>query len=178
MQQEFARARPSGAPETPATSSLAVTVRHATESDIPGIASIQSHAGRSRREAGALLPAIHDPGRLVVVASVDGRLVGWGKTHYWDHDDGPALAGHYLGGVTVAPSWRRRGFGAVLTHARMQWMWQRASEAWYVVNAGNSTSVALHRRWGFVEVARRPAFHTTAFRGGAGLLMRASRPQA
>ncbi|MGR0161320.1 hypothetical protein [Paenarthrobacter nitroguajacolicus] len=35
-------------------------------------------------------------------------VVGWAKTHLWDFPDGPALAGHYLAGVTVLPDFRRR----------------------------------------------------------------------
>ena len=65
--------------------------------------------------------AMADPNRHVVVATVEGAVIGWGKTHYWDHDDGPALSGHYLGGVTVLPAWRRRGVGAALTDARLRW---------------------------------------------------------
>jgi hypothetical protein len=57
----------------------------------------------------AAAAAMSDPNRHVVVATVEGAVIGWGKTHYWDHDDGPALSGHYLGGVTVLPAWRRRG---------------------------------------------------------------------
>ena len=98
------------------------------------------------------------------------------KPHCWDYADGPALSGHYLGGVTVRPDFRRLGVASELTGARMAWIWERADHAWYVVNALNEASLALHRRWGFREVARGPGFHTVTFDGGEGVLLQAARP--
>ncbi|WP_229659778.1 GNAT family N-acetyltransferase [Tersicoccus solisilvae] len=88
--------------------------------------------------------AIADPDRLVLVAEADGDVVGWAKTHHWRRDDPPAPAGHYLGGVSVAEPWRRRGIATALTQRRMAWMRERADRAWCVVNAGNEASLALH----------------------------------
>lgn len=45
--------------------------------------------------------------------------------------------------------------------------------AYYVVNATNLASIALHRRCGFLEIARAASFHTVGFNGGVGLLLRA-----
>ncbi len=104
-------------------------------------------------------------------------VVGWAKTHYWDYADGLALAGQYLGGVTVRPDFRRRGLAAQLTAVRLGWIWEHAEEAWYVVNARNEASLALHRKWGFREVARGAGFHTVTFDGGEGVLLMAARPQ-
>jgi aminoglycoside 6'-N-acetyltransferase I len=148
-------------------------VRRAEPSDIRAIISIEDPSGRGPLSPAAMETAVADPDRHVVVATIDGAVIGWGKTHYWDHDDGQAPSGHYLGGVTVLPAWRRRGVGAALTEARLEWIWNRAPEAWYVVNAANLASIELHARWNFTEVARGPRFHTTTFSGGSGLLMRA-----
>ncbi|ALE07772.1 GCN5 family acetyltransferase [Arthrobacter sp. ERGS1:01] len=137
---------------------------------------VQKASGRAVPAGEALARTVHDDARLVVVAETDGGVVGWGKTHFWPESDGTAPSGHYLGGVTVDPMWRRRGIGAALTQARLEWIWQRAADAWYVVNVANRASIVLHSRWGFVETARAPRFHTTEFTGGVGLLMRASRP--
>lgn len=153
--------------------SAVVDVRHAGLRDIAAIISIEEQSRPNQPSSAALEAAVRDPDRHVVVASVDGETVGWGKTHFWDYDDGPAPLGHYLGGVTVLPVWRRRGVGAALTAARLQWIWTRAPAAWYVVNARNLASIELHRRWNFTEMARGPKFHTTTFTGGVGLLMRA-----
>ncbi|MCQ9165814.1 GNAT family N-acetyltransferase [Arthrobacter sp. STN4] len=153
-----------------------VAVRPASDLDIPAILEVNDLAGRPANTMESLAAAISDPGRLVVAATVDGRLAGWAKTHYWDHADGAAPAGHYLGGVTVLQALRRRGVATSLTNARLDWIWERSGTAWYVVNAGNLPSIELHRQWGFSEAARASRFHTTTFTGGTGLLMRARRP--
>ncbi|MFV2145274.1 hypothetical protein [Isoptericola sp. G70] len=57
--------------------------------------------------------------------------------------------------------------------ARIAWIAERADRAFYVVNARNAASVALHERWGFREVARAAAFHGVTFAGGAGVLLAA-----
>jgi len=104
-------------------------------------------------------------------------VVGWAKTHYWNYSDGPAPAGYYLGGITVARPFRRQGVAAALTEARLLWIWERADTAWYVVNSRNQASLTLHQHWGFEEVARGPGFHTVMFDGGEGLLLKVSRPE-
>jgi hypothetical protein len=47
--------------------------------------------------------------------------------------------------------------------------------AWFVVNARNRASIALHERWHFDEVARGGRFPSTTFTGGVGILLRARR---
>lgn len=115
-----------------------------------------------------------DPDRHIVVAVAEGSVIGWAKTHLWDHSNGAAPSGHYLGGVTVLPRWRRQGIAVALTEVRLEWISERAENAWYVVNARNEASIQLHRRWNFAEVARGLKFHTTTFEGGVGVLMWAS----
>jgi aminoglycoside 6'-N-acetyltransferase I len=118
--------------------------------------------------------AISDSNRRAIVAEVDGALVGWAKTHYYDEASGAAPAGHYLGGVTVHPDFRRRGIGSALTLARLDWIWIRETDAWFVTNARNTASIALHAKFGFAEVARAGEFHGTTFDGGVGILFRAT----
>ncbi|XAS72226.1 GNAT family N-acetyltransferase [Micrococcaceae bacterium Sec5.1] len=170
---------------------MSFLIRPAREGDVPGITEVELTAGRTSPAAASkfgagISAAIMDSYRLVLVAEAppdmprDGSpgVVGWAKTHYWDHSDGPAPAGYYLGGITVAPHFRRQGVAAELTEARLLWIWKRADSAWYVVNSRNQPSLALHQRWGFEEVARGPGFHTVTFDGGGGLLLKASRPKA
>lgn len=163
--------RPSDAPLTGL-----VHVRPATSGDIDAIRDIDTKAGRSPTAVGALAAAILDDNRLVVVAFVDGSIVGWGKTHFWSYADEQAPKGHYLGGVTVVPKFRRHGIALALTQVRLDWIWTRADSAWYIVNPSNQASINLHRQWGFVEVARAAKFHTTSFAGGLGLLLKAKQP--
>ncbi|WP_442544507.1 GNAT family N-acetyltransferase [Arthrobacter sp. KN11-1C] len=161
---------------------LKAAVRPAISSDIARILDVEAQAGRPLPDPGKLAAAIDDDARLVLVAGTRGTsdvggFLGWGKTHFWGFDEGTAPTGQYLGGLTVRPDYRRNGIGTALTQARLDWIWRRAPEAWYVVNASNLASIELHRRWGFAEVARASRFHTTTFDGGVGILMRAARPK-
>ncbi|MGP5071520.1 hypothetical protein ACTXI0_03835 [Arthrobacter rhombi] len=65
---------------------------------------------------------------------------------------------------------------ARLTQKRLDWIWARSHEAWYVVNARNTASLELNRRWNFASVAEAARFHTTIFAGGRGMLFRAQQP--
>ena len=168
---------------------MALLIRPALENDVAAMAGVEVAAGRtsagadSRFEA-AIRAAIGDPGRLVLVAETPAdvpwnpgsAVVGWAKTHFHDCGAGRAPAGYYLGGITVAPDFRRQGVAAALTEKRLEWIWARTDEAWYVVNAGNAASLKLHQRWGFREVARGSGFHAVTFDGGEGLLLKAARP--
>jgi aminoglycoside 6'-N-acetyltransferase I len=119
-------------------------------------------------------PAIADPDRIILVSEADGVVVGWAKTHHYLGASGAAPAGHYLGGVSVLTDFRRRGIGDALTLARLDWIWDRASDCWFIANARNVASVALHERFGFEEVARASEFHGTTFDGGEGILFHLS----
>jgi ribosomal protein S18 acetylase RimI-like enzyme len=152
--------------------------------DVGALVEIQHRAGRSAHPE-SYRRAIGDPGRCVLVAvptrvgDGPGTVVGWAQTYHQDEATDPAPVGHYLGGVTVDPRWRRRGVAAALTGARMAWIGERAAAAHYVVNARNRASIALHEPWGFAEVARGPRLSGITFDGGVGVLLRAAtRPPA
>ena len=155
-----------------------VTLRAATTADVEAVTAIETRAHRTLHPE-ALRRAICTPGRLVLVAEHLGQdgaitMVGWAQTYHHTTIVDAAPAGHYLGGLTVDPGWRRQGIATTLTDARMAWIAQRADQAYYVVNATNDASINLHRRWSFVEIARAPQLTGIPFTGGAGLLMRAS----
>jgi aminoglycoside 6'-N-acetyltransferase I len=156
---------------------LGVGIRRATPTDREFIAGVQRKSLRMPVSSGTLELLIADPNREVLVAIDEEVMVGWAKTHYWPEDDGAAGAGHYLGGVTVLPSHRRRGVAAALTAARLSWIWQRATSAWCLVNAQNLASIDLHKRWGFQEIARGREFHGTDFAGGTGVVYRARKAE-
>jgi aminoglycoside 6'-N-acetyltransferase I len=151
-------------------------VRTATVFDLGGVALVQANSARPAAKTGALEQVILDRDRELLVALEGDTIIGWAKTHHWSYSDGPAGAGHYLGGVTVDPSYRRHGVAGALTAARLEWIWERSADAWYVANSQNLASIDLHRHWGFEEVARRASFHTTHFSGGEGILFRAAAP--
>ncbi|WP_082634257.1 bifunctional GNAT family N-acetyltransferase/GrpB family protein [Arthrobacter alpinus] len=154
-----------------------LVIRQAVVADIPRIVETNEQSGQDSVGLFPLAAAISDEARLVVVACADGVIVGWAKTHFWAQPDELAPAGHYLGGVSVKPEWRRRGIGTALTETRLAWIWERASTASYVVNAANLASIDMHARWGFRMAETAVKFHTTEFLGGVGLLMSACRPR-
>jgi len=168
------------APDAGGRPAAAISLRPATKGDVEAILRIEVVSGRAAGSVGSAegyRRAIADPDRCVLIAEAwdAGRraVVGWAKTHHHVEAVDPAPPGHYLGGVTVDPAWRRRGVGAALTDARLQWIAGRADEARYVVNAQNRASIDLHRRWGFIEVLRGPRLMGVEFDGGVGLLLRA-----
>jgi aminoglycoside 6'-N-acetyltransferase I len=169
----FADFRP-GAAHRPAQ----VAVRPAVLGDVEAMQEIQRRAGRPTHPD-AYRRAVENPDCCVLVAECSSRAgdpitVGWAQTHHHIAVDDAAPAGHYLGGVTVDPSWRRRGIALALTAARVQWIAGRADEVFYVVNPRNLASIELHRRWSFKEVMRSPRLTGVEFSGGVGILMRAS----
>lgn len=172
---QFAEYQPRGRRAgTPAEALVAVGVRAATTADLDAIARVQEAAGRvAHREAWRR--AITDPERCVLVAEEPGggTVVGWAQTHHHTDPQDAAPAGHYLGGVTVDPQWRRRGVAVALTEARRRWVAERADEVFYVVNPSNRASIDLHHRWGFEEVLRADRLTGVPFTGGTGILMRA-----
>ncbi|MGM7777425.1 GNAT family N-acetyltransferase [Arthrobacter sp. KNU-44] len=92
--------------------------------------------------------------RVVLVAVTQGEVVGVAKMHLHLGPDGAAPAGHYLGGVVVAPGFRRQGVGFALTQARLEWIWSRASIACYFTNEHNTASIRMHETLNFRPVAR------------------------
>ncbi len=61
---------------------------------------------------------------------------------------------------------------AALTRARLDWISNKADEAWYFANARNAASIALHESFAFEEVTRSVSFPRVAFDGGEGILFR------
>jgi mycothiol synthase len=58
-----------------------------------------------------------DPLQDVLLAEVDGRLVGYGKVHWVDDTDGGR---NYATWGRVDPAWRRRGLGRAILHANLR----------------------------------------------------------
>lgn len=144
-------------------------IRAATMGDVEQVRDISMASGRDSWSAGVLMPA---PGRLVVIAEVNGELVGAAKTHFHEQGDGAVPAGHYLGGVMVAPAHRRRGVGSALTRARLEWMWSRTDRAYYFANEHNTASIQLHEAFGFHALGAFCEIHgVTADEGQSKLIL-------
>ncbi|MBO3103976.1 GNAT family N-acetyltransferase [Cellulomonas fengjieae] len=158
-----------------------VAVRPAALGDVEAMLEIQRRAGRPAHPD-AYRRAVGNPDCCVLVAECSSQAgdpitVGWARTYRHAAAVDPAPTGHYLGGVTVDPSWRRRGIALELTAARVQWIADRADEVFYVVNPRNLASIELHRRWSFEEVMRSSRLTGVEFSGGVGILMRATLAQ-
>jgi ribosomal protein S18 acetylase RimI-like enzyme len=160
-----------------------VTIRPAREGDAGDVGRIS--AEREGMDTETVIAAVEKDlrddslgrTRVVLVAEVDGSVVGYGKARYRDGEEPQSGAGlpegWYLTGVVVDPLFRRMGIGAKLTAARMRWIAERGSAAYYFANARNRVSIALHERFGFEEITRGPAFGREQFTGGEGVLFRA-----
>lgn len=177
----FAEYQPSPAPttandpEAADPTRAAVRVRAAIADDVEIIARVQEAAGRTAHRDGWQRAIASEDRCLLVAEEVgSGTVLGWAQTHHHTEPQDAAPRGHYLGGVTVDPAWRRQGVAAALTDARMRWIADRADEAFYVVNPANRASIDLHRRWAFEEVLRADRLTGVEFTGGIGILMRAA----
>ncbi|MBD3236600.1 MAG: GNAT family N-acetyltransferase [Candidatus Eisenbacteria bacterium] len=161
---------------------------------IPEVADAEAIARiSSEREGGdptARLPDIRwgirrdrrSRGALVLVAEIAGTTVGFGRLRYVPHIPPRARAGYapggwYLTGVIVDPDFRRRGVAHILTRDRLRWIASRSRHAYYVANARNRASIALHEAFGFVEMTPGPELAGIAFCGGEGVLFRADLTQ-
>lgn len=150
-------------------------LREARPSDLADVITVCEASGRAAWTAEMI---VERPDRIVLATTIGVWLAGIGKTHLHFEPDGATPAGHYLGGVIVGPAWRRRGVGAELTRARLEWIWQRAERAFYFANEHNTASIELHRTMGFEPIATAPTFHGVSADNGQSqlILFEARRP--
>jgi predicted O-methyltransferase YrrM/ribosomal protein S18 acetylase RimI-like enzyme len=111
---------------------------------------------------------------LLLIAELAGAAIGFGRASYFTPppDSPPNMApeGWYLAGVVVSPGSRRRGVGAALTEARLEWIAARSPRAYYFANERNQVTIDLHRAFGFVEATRDFVHPHATFEGGRGVL--------
>ena len=143
-------------------------LRQAEEADFEPIAELC--------RTGGLLPwapasLVSGESKTVQVAVYHSQIVGLAKTHWHAQADGLAPAGHYLGGIIVHPSWRQQGIGQALTAARLRWIAQRATRAYYFTNEQNQASRALHAKLGFERLAEAEEIHSVRADDGTSKLL-------
>lgn len=161
-------------------------VRPATPTDCEGLAALVQE-----RQGGALEPYFRrfqeelatyptEEHNLLLVAAHNDRVLGFCRARRHERQENAppnaAPVGWYLSGLMVAVDSRRRGIGAELTLRRLQWIAARADEAYYFTNARNLVSIALHARFGFVELTRDFVLPGANFEGGVGILFRVELP--
>jgi len=137
----------------------AVVIRPAEAGDREGLRELLAPGWLAGRDAclvfvDRVIDQLAEVDRRVLVAEAEEGVVGWGRAASWaPSPEDPANAapgGVYLRGVSVIPSWRRRGIGRRLTQARLDWARGRgAREAYYFADQGNVASLALHAPFGF-----------------------------
>ncbi|MFE7625797.1 GNAT family N-acetyltransferase [Streptomyces sp. NPDC057509] len=162
--------------QAPATAEVA----KATEDDVPALAVLQSRArgGSARDWENRIRRACGSERGMVVTAKVSGEAVGYANVAFLpEHPVDHAPAGYYLTGVTVAPTWRRRGIARLLTLWRMGWVREQDAAIWCVISARNRASLDLHRELGFDHVLIGASFQGVEFTGGEGWLLRAAPPR-
>ncbi|MFF2842420.1 GNAT family N-acetyltransferase [Paenarthrobacter sp. NPDC057981] len=126
-------------------------VRDATMDDLGHVNAVCDASGRTRWTSEMIAPRSD---RVVLVAITQDEVVGVAKTHFHPTPEDNAPAGHYLGGVEVAPAFRRQGIGFALTRARLEWIWSRDSTAYYFTNEHNTASIRMHEALNFRPIAR------------------------
>jgi ribosomal protein S18 acetylase RimI-like enzyme len=157
----------------------AYAIREAALADVDRCAELGRLAAPERSSSDwsdALRLDVESPEHLLVVAESGGEIVGYGRARLFEPaPDAPADTvphGYYLTGLFVLPEQRGMGIGTELTRVRLDWIGERAADAWFFANARNTASIELHRRLGFEEVSRRFSFPGLTFEGGEGILFR------
>lgn len=144
-------------------------IREAFLADIKGVDEVCDASGRSRWSPNLLEVK---QGRQVLVAEVEGKVVGVAKTHFHEESAGDVPGGHFLGGIVVAPEYRRRGVATALTKNRLDWIWSVAGTAYYFANEHNIASIRMHESLGFRELGRFANIHgVTADDGKPDLIL-------
>ncbi|MGO4856852.1 GNAT family N-acetyltransferase [Arthrobacter sp. 2MCAF14] len=126
-------------------------IRECTLDDLGQVNAVCDASARTRWTSEMIAPRSD---RVVLVAVTQGEVIGVAKTHFHSDPEGRSPAGHYLGGMVVAPGFRRRRVGSALTLARLEWIWSRTSVAHYFANEHNTASIRMHDALGFQPVAR------------------------
>jgi ribosomal protein S18 acetylase RimI-like enzyme len=159
-----------------------LTVREATTHDIEDCIALADLVadGSSVEWSELFRHNIEHCDRYLAVTQAGDEVIGYGRTAWFEPDPGApanaAPAGYYLVGLVVDRSWRRRGVASAIISARLAWVAQRASEAWYGADVRNRVSIQLHERAGFMTVTDDVWFPTVTDGGGSHLLGRVTLP--
>jgi ribosomal protein S18 acetylase RimI-like enzyme len=174
--------RSTGWQREPLPENLLIT--QATERDVEGIArlvmdrqGIANQDATKRVERWLLADADKS---LFLIARLKDAVAAYARAAFiprpMDSDFAHVPEGWYLTGVVVADDFRRRGIASELTRRRLDWIAQRAPEAFYFASARNRASIDLHQRHGFMELQHNFRFPGVQFTGGVGILFRAAIP--
>ena len=147
-------------------------VRRATVADIPQMVALAAdhvpgEVDKLVEDLTTRLTASDTCAGFVVVDDDD--IVGWGIVRHVEPtvvDAAHAPPGWYLMGVIIRGDRHRRGYGAALTRARLDWLGSRADHVYYFTDADNQASRRLHASFGFQRVRDGLTHRTLTFDGG------------
>ena len=146
--------------------------RRATLDDVPQMVALAADRvpGEADRLDEQLTAYLTDPETCAGFVVVEGgEVVGWGIARHVEPtvtDDDHAPSGWYLMGVIVRPDRQRRGHGAALTRARLDWLATRTDRVRYFTDGDNEASQRLHASFGFRRVRGGLTHRTLTFDGG------------
>lgn len=166
--------------DEPGSSSFLFRTRTATVADGEGVAALfvrcVGGAAEEHRQGFEREMASDRAGNLVLVAEAEGSIIGFARARHFEpaapSSMNGAPPGWYLLGVEVLPEHRRKGVGAELTRARLEWIAERADGAYYFTEQENRGSIALHERLGFQEVGRGVEYPGALGAAGSRVLFR------
>ena len=146
---------------------MALTIRDAAEADLPGILAIHNDAILNGTAIWSTQPVTLDNRRAYLaeraarsypflVADHDGTVAGYASFgDFRPHDGYFRTAEH---SVYVHPDHRGRGIASRLMPPLIEAGRRRGKHVLVGgIDAANTASIALHRRFGFVETGRMPA---------------------
>lgn len=160
-------------PEAHGSPTQRLTVRAATSADVDALALVMSARGGTPDEyIDTARRFIERLPVLFLAESEENEPIGWSgaQRHPILPDGDPTWL---VSGLTVVPSWRRRGIAIALL--RQVTSAVAAIDPYAplhsVINVRNLASIALHKRAGFAEIDRGPTFAGITFTGGFGVLL-------
>jgi ribosomal-protein-alanine N-acetyltransferase len=136
------------------TSSEYMTIRRVTTPARAVVRELECACFGRMRWLFGLWPRVGQPGVNTWIAeAAGGHPVGYLIAYPHKLDGQPVM---YVGGVGVAPTYRRRGVGAQL----MQALLAEHPSLWLHVRAGNTAAIALYRGLGMRERQRLSHFYS------------------
>jgi len=139
-------------------------IRDGRETDLAGTLAIYNDAvltttavydykPRTAEQQAAWFQAKRDQGYPVLVAEIDGTVVGFAS--YGPFRPWPAYLHSVENSLYVAADWRGRGIGSLLLPALIQRATDRGLHTMIAgIDAANEASLRLHAKFGFEPVAR------------------------
>jgi ribosomal protein S18 acetylase RimI-like enzyme len=145
-------------------------IRPAESSDIPALVGVHRESAEFHKEldarryripnaqaiAEAFAQALAASDTVIVVAEVDGQIVGYGQVRLLPPPSASSILQPRLGaeiGLAVMTPWRRRGLRTALMQAAHAWAVQHGAECMQLnCHAANEAAIRLYEKLGYHTV--------------------------